>query len=73
MATIHITELQRLLIERGQPDARQSLEIRFDDSARQAVSDFAVDEEFKDKVLSVDCPVRLRRDRVRPPRRTAVR
>jgi hypothetical protein len=54
---MHVTELQRLLIERVQADAQQVVEIRFDNpAARQVRPDYPVDEGFRNKVLSVDCP-----------------
>lgn len=59
MASIHISEIQRLLAERGQrdaePDAQEGffLEIRFDDPERASG---VVDPEFQDKVLTADCP-----------------
>lgn len=59
MASIHISEIQRLLVERGQPDAMPwgaagvgfFLEIRFD--APGEPRGF-VDPEYQDKVLSVN-------------------
>lgn len=52
MATINVRELRRLLAERGEPDAEEFLEITFHDPARRPG---VVDEEFKDRVLTVDC------------------
>ena len=59
MASIHISELQKLLAAEGQRDAEPHgpegyfLEIRFDDphSAYEGV-----DPEFRDRVLTADCP-----------------
>ncbi|WP_320669550.1 hypothetical protein [Patulibacter defluvii] len=59
MATIHISEIQRLLAARGESDAVPDgdgglfLEIRFD---RPGVSIGVVDPEFVDRVLTADCP-----------------
>ncbi len=59
MATIHITEIQKLLADLGAPDATPYapggffLEIRFDEPGRPSGP---VDPEFANKVLSVECP-----------------
>ena len=56
MASIHITELIRLLADRGEEDVRWGsmfLEIRFDDAKRVSGPP---DSEFRNKVLTVDCP-----------------
>jgi hypothetical protein len=50
---IHITELQRMLREKGVEDARDFIEIRFD---MPGVRSSVVDEEMKNKVISADCP-----------------
>jgi hypothetical protein len=50
---IHITELQRMLREKGVEDARNFIEIRFD---KPGVRSGVVDEEMKNKVISADCP-----------------
>ena len=60
MASIHISEIQQILFERGELDAYPPprgqggffLEIRFDSPDRNPD---VVDEEFKDKVLTADC------------------
>ncbi len=61
MASIHVSDIQKILIERGEvdaavlPESRDGffLEIRFDDpSAPYGV----VDEERRNEVLSVFCP-----------------
>jgi hypothetical protein len=62
MASIHITEIQRYLANKGAKDALvdQSykegffLELRFDDPASRPSG--VVDEEFKDRAITVDCP-----------------
>ena len=59
MASIHVTEIQRLLAERGEPDASAwspggfFLEIRFDEPGQASGP---ADPEFANKVLSVECP-----------------
>ncbi|TVQ82130.1 MAG: hypothetical protein EA357_10790 [Micavibrio sp.] len=59
MATIHVSEIQKILADRGEKDALPwawggyFLEIRFDDPARQINT---VDEELKNKVITTDCP-----------------
>ena len=59
MASIHITEIQRLLAERGESDAAPGsadgffLEVRFDEPGSPAG---VVDPEFQNKVLTADCP-----------------
>ena len=58
MATIHFSEIQRILANQGEkqafPDPLEGffVEIRFDGPRKVATK---VDEEFKDKVLTVDC------------------
>ena len=58
MATIHVTEIQKILTERGEEDARPwapggyIFEIRFDDPTRLPTG--VVDEEFKDKIITAD-------------------
>lgn len=60
MASIHVSEIQAFLAERGEPDATLHgaegffLEIRFDDPARAPSS--GVDPEFQDRVITADCP-----------------
>jgi hypothetical protein len=61
MATIHITEIQRILAERGEKDALPwgssegyFVEIRFDDPHAHAST--VADEELIDKVITADCP-----------------
>jgi hypothetical protein len=59
MASIHISEIQRILVERGERDAEAHpqegffLEIRFDDPDHRGG---VVDPELQDKVLTADCP-----------------
>jgi hypothetical protein len=59
MASIHFSEIQRLLAEQGQIDAEPGgaegffVEIRFDDPQR--ASD-VIDPAFQDKVITADCP-----------------
>lgn len=58
MASVHISEIQRWLYSSGQTDALPGpggmfLEIRFDVEGRPAA---AVDEEFADKVITVESP-----------------
>ncbi|MBK7706224.1 MAG: hypothetical protein IPN69_20770 [Acidobacteria bacterium] len=58
MATIHISEIQKLLAERGESDALPYspggyfLEIRFDDPASKTS---VIDNELKDAVITADC------------------
>lgn len=60
MASIHFTELQRLLFQNGQRDALPPpegeggmfVEIRFDAPGRAIT---VVDEEMKDRVITADC------------------
>ncbi len=60
MASIHISEIQKILFDRGELDAYPPpkgqggffLEVRFDSPDRNTG---VVDEEFKDKVLTADC------------------
>ncbi|WP_425928377.1 hypothetical protein [Pseudomonas sp. NyZ201] len=62
MASIHIEEIQRILSEQGNKDALPSqangegyfVEIRFDSPARKVSG--MVDEEYKDKIITLDCP-----------------
>jgi hypothetical protein len=62
MASIHISEIQKFLFDRGELDAYPPpkgqggffLEIRFDQPNRDPG---VIDEEFKDKVLTADCAV----------------
>lgn len=62
MAVIHVKEIQKILAERGSGDALPHkgngegyfLEIRFDSSNR--ASPEVVDEEYKNKVITLDCP-----------------
>lgn len=62
MASIHIKELQEYLVNKGAEDAVPNyndgdgyfLELRFDDSETE--SSGVVDEEYKDKVITVDSP-----------------
>lgn len=58
MASVHISEIQRWLHRSGQTDALPGpdgmfLEIRFD---VEGTSADAIDEEFADKVLTVESP-----------------
>jgi hypothetical protein len=59
VASIHLTEIQRLLAERGEMDAEPHseggyfVEIRFD---QPGPSSGPVDPEFQNKVVTVDCP-----------------
>ena len=58
MASIHITEIQKILASRGEVDSQKGskegffLEIRFDDPLRNAKG---VDKEFVNKVITADC------------------
>lgn len=59
MATIHISEIQRILAERGDKDAvpwgsseGYFIEIRFDDPSKRSK---VVDEEFRDKIITAEC------------------
>jgi len=60
MASIHISEIQKILFDGGELDAYPPpkgqggffLEVRFDSPNRNPG---VVDEEFKDKVLTADC------------------
>lgn len=62
MASIHIEEIQKILSAQGNKDALPNqdngegyfLEIRFDSSTRRASG--VVDDEYKDKVITLDCP-----------------
>ncbi|MDZ5436289.1 hypothetical protein T3H00_26940 [Pseudomonas fluorescens] len=62
MASIHIEEIQKILFAQGNRDALPNqangegyfLEIKFDCPARKDLG--IVDEEFKDKVITLDCP-----------------
>ncbi|MGN2430099.1 hypothetical protein [Pseudomonas syringae] len=62
MASIHIEEIQKILSVQGNEDALPKqdngegyfLEIRFDNSTRKASG--VVDEDYKDKVITSDCP-----------------
>jgi len=62
MATIHITEIQKILNEKGQKDALPYntsgdgyfLEIKFDELGQTSIRH--VDEEFKNKVITAECP-----------------
>ncbi len=53
MATINIDALRTLLKERGQSDADDFLEITF---LRPDFPASITDDEFQDRVLTVDCP-----------------
>jgi hypothetical protein len=59
MATIHITEIQRIVAERGEKDALPwakggfFLEIRFDDPSK---SEAVVDHDLRNKTIYADCP-----------------
>lgn len=61
MATIHILEIQKILANQSQKDALPYpgegkgyfIEIRFDDPTKSAN---VVDEAFKNKVITADCP-----------------
>lgn len=58
MASIHISEIKKILAARGERDASGApkegffLEIRFDDPSRK---DGAVDSELKNKVITAEC------------------
>lgn len=62
MASIHIEEIQRIMFAQGNKDSLPNqdngegyfLEIRFDSFNRKASG--VVDEEYKDKVITLDCP-----------------
>lgn len=62
MASVHIQEIQEYLSSRGDKDALPNVsngegyfvEIRFDDPMQKATS--YIDEEFKNKVITADCP-----------------
>lgn len=62
MATIHIKEIQQILANRGEVDALPNknngegffLEIRFDAPSSERAK--SVDEEYKNKIMTVDCP-----------------
>ena len=62
MASIHIEEIQKILFAQGNKDSLLDqdngegyfLDIRFDSSTRKASA--IVDEEYKDKVITLDCP-----------------
>lgn len=62
MASIHIEEIQKILSAQGNKDALPNqdngegyfLEVRFDSSTRRASG--VVDDEYKDKVITLDCP-----------------
>lgn len=62
MATIHLTEIERILRKSGARDAEPwgeegyFVEIRFD---RPGIKSGTVDPEYANKVLSVDCPYGL--------------
>jgi hypothetical protein len=60
MATIHISEIQRILTERGEKDALPwgtsegyFIEIRFDDVSKRSK---VVDKELENKVITAECP-----------------
>ncbi|MBV1928597.1 MAG: hypothetical protein KUG81_03695 [Gammaproteobacteria bacterium] len=62
MATIHIKEIMEYLAEKGEGDSLPNqgnpdgffLELKFDDPTGKKVG--VIDEEFKDEVITVDCP-----------------
>lgn len=62
MATIHVKEIMEYLAEKGASDFFSNqentegffLELKFDDPSGKKTG--VVDEEFKDEVLTVDCP-----------------
>jgi len=62
VASVHIEEIQKILFAQGNKDSLPNqdnregyfLEIRFDRSTRKASG--IVDEEYKDKVITLDCP-----------------
>ena len=62
MASIHIEEIQRIVFSQGSKDALPHqdngegyfLEIRFDIASR--ISAGVVDEEYRNKVITLDCP-----------------
>lgn len=59
MAKIHISEIQKILAQRGEEDAMPKtdsgyfLQIRFDNPQLPAK---VVDEEFKNQTITADCP-----------------
>lgn len=53
MASINVDELRDMLKQRGQVDADDFLEITF---LREAALSPTVDSEYRDKVLTVECP-----------------
>ena len=61
MATIHFSEIQKILADRGEKDALPHpteghfVEIRFDEPAYSKNLE-VIDEEFKNKVITADCP-----------------
>ncbi|WP_083300067.1 hypothetical protein [Pseudomonas sp. HMSC08G10] len=62
MASIHIEEIQKILSAQGSRDALPHqdngegyfLEIKFDNAGRRPSG--VVDEEYKNKVITLDCP-----------------
>ncbi len=62
MASIHIKELQKYLADKGAKDALLGqrsdegyfFELRFNNP--ESKSSGVIDEEFRDKVITVDCP-----------------
>ena len=60
MATIHLSEIQKILADRGEKDALPNpteghfVEIRFDDPEYSKNLE-VFDEEFKNKVITADC------------------
>lgn len=62
MASIHIEEIQKILFAQDNKDSLPNqdngegnfLEIRFDSSASKVSG--TVDDEYKDKVITLDCP-----------------
>lgn len=59
MASIHISEIKKILAARGEKDAAGTpeggyfLEIRFDDPAKKSGP---VDQDLKNKVITAECP-----------------
>ena len=59
MAKIHISEIQKIMIKRGEKEAIPNsesgffLEIRFDEPNHATT---VIDEEFQNKTITADCP-----------------
>ncbi len=62
MASVHISEIQKWLVERGQGDASPAsghfyLEVRFDDEATLDVDPTVVDDEYSNETIVVDSSI----------------